>query len=105
MSKLNKYIIAGISAPQKRLNVAGKVYEQPDAFLVTIATSLADAKDFIEALKVPDANAMQYIVIEEMKEMSTTSKIQRWYICKDKEMNQLAGAPEQYKNYTSMISI
>jgi hypothetical protein len=105
MSKLHKYIIAGVSAPHKRINVAGKTYEQSDTFLVTIAATYTDAKDFIENRTVPNADVMQYLVIEEMKEMSTISTIERWYICKDKEMIQLASAPDEYKNCTSMISI
>lgn len=105
MSKKNKYIVAGITVPQNRLTVNNTTYSQPDTFVVTIAPTFAEAKDFIDENKVPDADTLQYIVIEELKELTTKTKIMRWYICKEKEIIQLAEAPEQYKNYTSMISM
>lgn len=105
MSKKDKFIVAGVTSPQDRLTVNGTTYKQPDTFLVTIAPTLAEAKDFIEEGHVVDANAMQYLVIEEIRELTTKTSISRWYICKDNEITQLAQAPEEYKNYTSMISM
>lgn len=105
MSKKNKFIVAGVTSPQERLTKNGTSYTHPDTFLVTVAPTLADAKAFIEEGHVVDANAMQYLVIEELKELTTNTKISRWYICKDNEITQLAQAPEEYKNYTSMISM
>jgi hypothetical protein len=105
MSKTTKFVIAGITAPQRRLNVKDKTYEQPDTFLVTVVSTLTEAKDFIDNEMVPDSSSMQYLVIEEIKEGTTLLKIQRWYICKEKEIIQLAGAPDQYSKYTSMLSM
>jgi len=104
-SAKTKYIIAGVSAPHTRMTKTGTSFEQPDTYLVTVAASYADAKTFIEDHKVPDADVMEYLVIEEIKEMQTKTELLRWYICKDKEITQLASAPEQYKKYTSMISM
>ena len=105
MSKKDNYIIAGIAHPQPRLSTTGSQYMHPDTFVITISPTLADAKDFIDRGKVPDMDTLQYIVIEEMINLSTKSKIQRWYICKDGEVNQLADAPTEYKKTISMVSM
>jgi hypothetical protein len=104
MSK-KKYIIAAVTSPQQRLDRHGKTYSMPDTYLVTISPTLAEAKDYIDEGKVRDANAFEYLVIEESTELATKTQILRWYISKDKEITQLACAPDEYKNYKSMISM
>lgn len=105
MSKKNKFIVAGVSYPQKRLSSAGKAYDHPDTFVITLSPTLDEAKEFIESGKVPDSDTLQYVVIEEMKELSVKTKIQRWFICKDGEINMLADPPVNYKSVSSMISM
>lgn len=104
MSK-KKYIIAAVTSPQQRLDRFGKTYSMPDTYLVTVSPTLAEAKDFIDEGKVQDAGAIEYLVIEETSELTTKTQISRWYISKDNDITQLACAPDEYKNYKSMISM